>query len=65
MEKEIPLEEFKKRAAPIIAALYELDCPTQLDCEECLAYFHTSIEKQYVGCMICRLQERFNPEEAP
>jgi hypothetical protein len=61
---EIPLEEYRKRAAPKIAAFYNLPCP-DVECTDCPAYIHTPAEGQYIGCMICRLQERINPEVKP
>lgn len=61
---EIPLEEYRKKAAPIVAALYEIPCPYG-HCKNCPSHIEPPTDKLYVGCMVCRLQERFNPEEAP
>jgi hypothetical protein len=63
-EFEIPLEEYNKKAAPIVAALYDLECP-DVECPDCPVYIPTPQIGPYLGCMICCLQERINPEVKP
>jgi hypothetical protein len=61
---EIPLEEWRKRASKQIEDFYNLPCP-DVECPDCPAYIPTPAEGPYIGCMICRLFERINPEVKP